>query len=43
MEMFKNRNVNHVWLTFHVLAYNFSVLTLQKELIKKKERKEKET
>jgi len=36
METFKNWNVNYVWLTFHVLAYNFSVLTLQKEVKKKK-------
>jgi len=39
MEMFKNWNVNYVWLTFHVLAYNFSALTLQKEVFFKKKKK----
>lgn len=33
--MFKNWNANYVWLTFHVLAYNFSIFTLQKEVKKK--------
>ena len=36
MEMFKNWNVKYVWLTFHVLAYNFSVPSLQNEVKKKK-------
>lgn len=39
MEMFKNWNVNYVWLTFHVLVYNFSALTLQNKVffLKKKD------